>query len=349
MPTLGLAIAAIATLISFFTAWFVMRRAGRLGLMQQPNGRSSHVMPTPGGGGVGIVAGGSVAGLLMALLLPWLGIPVIMAGLLMAFIGYSDDRRPIAARWRLGAQVLLMGAIVAVLPLDQLGIPVPESVLLVVLTLGGALWINLFNFMDGIDGLAASEAIFLLVGAALLAYLLEPGIIDDPRLWWMLGLAAASFGFLLLNWPPAKIFMGDAGSTYLGLMTAFFALTTMTSFWLSLWQWLILAGLFLADSLTTLVRRMLRRERFWEAHKRHAYQALQRRFGSHLKVTLLYMGINVVLLLPLAWLAGAYRGWGFALTALTYVVLVAAAVWAGAGAPLQPEAEEEGAGAQDGQ
>lgn len=349
MPTLGLAIAAIAALISFFTAWFVMRRAGRLGLMQQPNGRSSHVMPTPGGGGVGIVAGGSVAGLLMALLLPWLGIPVIMAGLLMAFIGYSDDRRPIAARWRLGAQVLLMGAIVAVLPLDQLGIPVPESVLLVVLTLGGALWINLFNFMDGIDGLAASEAIFLLVGAALLAYLLEPGIIDDPRLWWMLGLAAASFGFLLLNWPPAKIFMGDAGSTYLGLMTAFFALTTMTSFWLSLWQWLILAGLFLADSLTTLVRRMFRRERFWEGHKRHAYQALQRRFGSHLKVTLLYMGINVVLLLPLAWLAGAYRDWGFALTALTYVVLVAAAVWAGAGAPLQPEAEEEGAGAQDGQ
>lgn len=349
MPTLGLAIAAIAALISFFTAWFVMRRAGRLGLMQQPNGRSSHVMPTPGGGGVGIVAGGSVAGLLMALLLPWLGIPVIMAGILMAFIGYSDDRRPIAARWRLGAQVLLMGAIVAVLPLDQLGIPVPESVLLVVLTLGGALWINLFNFMDGIDGLAASEAIFLLVGAALLAYLFEPGIIDDPRLWWMLGLAAASFGFLLLNWPPAKIFMGDAGSTYLGLMTAFFALTTMTSFWLSLWQWLILAGLFLADSLTTLVRRMFRRERFWEGHKRHAYQALQRRFGSHLKVTLLYMGINVVLLLPLAWLAGAYRDWGFALTALTYVVLVAAAVWAGAGAPLQPEAEEEGAGAQDGQ
>ena len=261
MPTLGLAIAAIAALVSFFTTWFILRRAGKLGLMQQPNGRSSHVAPTPGGGGVGIVAGGSVAGLLMALLLPWLGVPVIMAGILLAFIGYSDDKRPIAARWRLGAQVLLMGAIVAVLPIDQLGLPVPESVLLVLLTLGGALWINLFNFMDGIDGLAASEAIFLLAGAALLAYLFEPGIIDDPRLWWMLGLAAACLGFLLLNWPPARIFMGDAGSTYLGLMLAFFALTTMLSFWLTLWQWLILAGLFLADSLTTLARRVLRRER----------------------------------------------------------------------------------------
>lgn len=345
MPILGLAIAATAALVSFLTAWFIMRRAGKLGLMQQPNGRSSHVTPTPGGGGVGIVAGGSIAGLLMALLLPWLGVPVIMAGILLAFIGYSDDKRPIAARWRLGAQVLLMGAIVAVLPLDQLGLPVPESVLLVLLTIGGALWINLFNFMDGIDGLAASEAIFLLAGAALLAWLFEPGIIDDPRLWWMLGLAAACLGFLLLNWPPAKIFMGDAGSTYLGLMTAFFALTTILSFWLTPWQWLILGGLFLADSLTTLIRRMLRRERFWEGHKRHAYQALQRRFGSHLKATLLYVGINVIVLLPLAYLAGAYREWGFAIAALTYVVLVAAALWAGAGAPLEQEAEEEGAGA----
>jgi Fuc2NAc and GlcNAc transferase len=345
MPTLGLAIAAAAALISFLATWYVMRRAGRLGLMQEPNGRSSHVTPTPGGGGVGIVAGGSVAGLLMALLVPTLGVPVIMAGILMAFIGYSDDKRPIAARWRLGAQVLLMGAIVAVLPLDQFGLAVPESVLLVLLTLGGALWINLFNFMDGIDGLAASEAIFLLAGAALLAYLFEPGVIDDPRLWWMLGLAAAALGFLLLNWPPAKIFMGDAGSTYLGLMTAFFALTTMASFWLSPWQWLILAGLFVADSLTTLVRRMIRRERFWEGHKRHAYQALQRRFGSHLKATLLYVGINVVVLLPLAWLAGAFRGWGFAIAALSYAALIAAALWAGAGAPLEEQAEEEGAGA----
>jgi len=344
MPTLGLAIAAAAALISLLATFYVMRRADRLGLMQQPNSRSSHAKPTASGGGVGIVAGGSIAGLLMALLLPWLGVPVIMAGILMAFIGYSDDRRPIAARWRLGAQVLLMGAVVAVLPLEQLGLPVPESVLLVVMALGGALWINLFNFMDGIDGLAASEAIFLLAGAALLAYLFEPAIVDDPRLWWMLGLAAATFGFLLLNWPPAKIFMGDVGSTYLGLMTAFFAYTTMLSFWLTLWQWLILAGLFLADSLTTLIRRIIRRERFWEGHKRHAYQALQRRFGSHRKATLLYIGINLVVLLPLAWLAGADRDWGFAIAALTYALLVVAALKAGAGAPLE-QAEEEGAGA----
>ncbi len=351
MPILGLILAAIAALASFLAAWWVMRRAPRLGLVQEPNERSSHTVPTPGGGGVGIAVGGTIAGLLCALLLPFLGVPVIMASVLLAFIGYYDDRRPLAVRWRLGAQVLLMGAIVAVLPLDAfnvlLGFAVPESVLLVVLTLGGALWINLFNFMDGIDGLAASEAIFLLLGAALVATLAEPRLVDDPRMWWMVGVAAACAGFLLLNWPPARLFMGDVGSTYLGLMTAFFALTTITSFWLSVWQWLILGALFIADSLTTLVRRIVRRERFWEAHRRHAYQALARRLGSHRRVTLLYIAINVVVLLPLTWIAGLFRGWDAAIAVVTLVVFALLAVRVGAGAPLEQDGQEEGAGAQD--
>jgi Fuc2NAc and GlcNAc transferase len=351
MPTLGLILAAIAAVASFLTAWFVMRRAERLGLVQEPNARSSHTRPTPSGGGIGIAVGGTIAGLLSALLLPFLGVPVIMASVLIAYIGYTDDRRPLSIRWRLGAQVLLMGAIVAVLPLDLLTTVtgLPESVVMVILTLCGALWINLYNFMDGIDGLAASEAIFLLLGAALVAWLVEPGVLDDPRLWWMVGVAAACLGFLLLNWPPARLFMGDVGSTYLGLMTAFFALTMITSLWLSLWQWLILGALFLADSLTTLVRRALNRERFWEAHKRHAYQALARLFGSHRLVTLIYVGIDVVVLLPVAYMAGRNPGWAPAIAVLVFAVLVPLAWRAGAGAPLQPEAEEISAGAEDGE
>lgn len=351
MPTLGLILAATAAVASFVTAWLVMRRAGRLGLVQAPNARSSHTMPTPSGGGVGIATGGTIAGLLCALLLPFLGVPVIMASVLIAFIGYYDDRRPLSARWRLGAQVLLMGAVVAVLPLEVLvGLTgLPESVVMILVTLAGALWINLYNFMDGIDGLAASEAIFLLLGAALVALAFEPAVLDDPRLWWMVGLAAACLGFLALNWPPARLFMGDAGSTYLGLMIAFFALTTLTSFWLSLWQWLILAALFLADSLATLGRRIVARERFWEGHKRHAYQALARRFGSHRRVTLLYLAIDVVVLLPLAWLAGRYPGWAPAFALGILAVLVLLALRLGAGAPLQPVAEEPGAGAENGE
>lgn len=349
MPTLGLILAAVAALASFLTAWWIMRRARRLGLVQEPNARSSHTTPTPAGGGVGIAVGGTIAGLVSAVLLPYLAVPVIMASLLIAYVGYTDDRQPLPTLWRLIVQIVLMGAVVAVLPLDVLSLltGLPELAIIVVLAVAGALWINLFNFMDGIDGLAASEAVFVLVGAALLTLAATPAQLGDPILWWMIGLAAASLGFLLLNWPPARLFMGDAGSTYLGLMIAFFALITITSFWLSLWQWLILAALFLADSLTTLGRRIILRERFWEAHKRHAYQVLQRRFGSHRKVTLLYIAIDVLVLLPLAWVAGHYAEWAPAITVAVLAVLALAALWAGAGAPLE-QGEEVGAGAENG-
>lgn len=346
MPTLGLILAAVSLVLAAAVTFLVLRRAKRVGLVQTPNERSSHTVPTPTGGGIGIVVGGTFAGLLTAALIPFLAVPTIMASVLIAWVGYVDDRRPLPARWRLGAQVLLMGAVVALLPLDL--IPLPDWLLLIVLTLGGALWINLYNFMDGIDGLAGSEAVFLLGGAALLAWLAVPGVIEDPRLWWMLGLAAAALGFLLLNWPPARIFMGDAGSLYLGLMTAFFALTTTLSFWLSPWQWLILAALFLADSLTTLARRALNREPVWEAHKRHAYQALQRRFGSHRKVTLFYLGVNIVVLLPLAWLAGRYPDWTMPIVLAVFAVLIPVMLRAGAGAKLE-QTEQKRSGAQDSQ
>lgn len=346
MPTLGLILAAVSLVLAAAVTFLVRRRAKRVGLVQTPNERSSHTVPMPTGGGIGIVVGGTFAGLLTAALIPFLAVPTIMASVLIAWVGYVDDRRPLPARWRLGAQVLLMGAVVALLPLDL--IPLPDWLLLIVLTLGGALWINLYNFMDGIDGLAGSEAVFLFAGAALLAWLTVPGVTEDPRLWWMLGLAAAALGFLLLNWPPARIFMGDAGSLYLGLMTAFFALTTMLSFWLSPWQWLILAALFLADSLTTLARRALNREPVWEAHKRHAYQALQRRFGSHRKVTLLYLGVNIVVLLPLAWLAGRYPDWTMPIVLAVFAVLIPVMLRAGAGAKLE-QTEQKRSGAQDSQ
>ncbi len=206
---------------------------------------------------------------------------------------------------------------------------------MVVLVLAGALWINLFNFMDGIDGIAASEAIFLLLGAALLTWLAEPAIVEHPLFWWMIGLAAACLGFLVLNWPPAKIFMGDAGSTYLGLMTAFFAFASLSGGWLTLPQWLILPAAFVADSLVTLFRRAARGEAIWRAHRSHAYQALQRRWNSHLKVTLLYLAVGVLFLLPLAWLAGAYPQWGWAAVFVAYAALIAAAIAARGRGPVR--------------
>jgi Fuc2NAc and GlcNAc transferase len=344
MFAIALIVVLLSGILSFGVALLVRRRATKLGLVQPPNARSSHTIPTPTGGGLGIVAGGTLAGLPMATLDPWVVIPVLVAGLLIAAIGYADDRRSLPVSWRLGGQVLLMGALVALVPTPALqaalGLPIPDLVLFVLLALAGAFWINLFNFMDGIDGLAATEAIFILVAAVVLAIASFPQLQGHPLTLWMLGLAAATFGFLLLNWPPARLFMGDTGSTYLGLLIAFFALATLASGWLTLSQWLILPALFLADSITTLGRRLLNREPIWQAHKRHAYQALQRRFGSHRTVTVLYVAINLVVLLPGAALAGLYPQWGWALVLTVYLLLVPLALLAGAGAPLQPEAHK---------
>lgn len=347
----GLLIAAACIVVAFVAALVMRWRAGRLGLIAEVNARSSHRLPTPTGGGVGIVLAASLAGLFVAMPYPLEIAPVLVAGILIAVIGYLDDRQPIPARWRLGAQVLLTAAVVLTVPLDilgpQIGVALPEPVFFVALILAGALWINLFNFMDGIDGLAASEAVFLLLGALFVGWWFQPGVWYQGVFWWMVWLASACLGFLLLNWAPAKIFMGDAGSTYLGLMLFFFAIATMAGSWLSLGQWLILGAAFLADSLTTLVRRALHREPLWRAHKRHAYQHLQRRLGSHAAATLVYLAIDLVLLLPLAWLAGAYRQLDWAFVLVAYAILVPAAVMAGAGARLEPEAEEEGARADD--
>jgi Fuc2NAc and GlcNAc transferase len=351
MLTFGLLIAAACLAVAFATALLIRRRAAALGLLAEVNERSSHAIPTPSGGGVGIVAATSLAGLLLAWSYPYEVLPVLMAGVLIAVLGYWDDRQPIPARWRLGAHIVITGAVGSLVPLDaiaaQIGVPLPGPAIFVALVLGGALWINLYNFMDGIDGLAASEAIFLLLAALGLAWSATPEILAQGMFWWMAWLAAACLGFLLLNWAPAKIFMGDAGSTYLGLMLFFFALATTTSGWLSLVQWLILAAAFLADSLTTLVRRALNREPVWQAHKRHAYQHLQRRLGSHARATLLYIGIDIVLLLPLAFMAGVLPGLGWACALIAYAILIPAAIVAGAGAPLQPEADKESARADN--
>ena len=331
----GLLICVIAGLAAFAATWLVRRNAERLGLVQAPNERSSHTIPTPSGGGVGIVLGGAIATLPAALHAPIPVLVTLAASLAVAAIGFWDDRRPLRASFRLAAQFVLLGlAVAGAVPVaalaDAAGLPLP--LIFAGLVLAGVYWINLYNFMDGIDGIAASQAIFMLAGAAALALIANAGLIDHPGLWWLLGIAAATFGFLWLNWPPARIFMGDAGSTWLGFITAMLALLTISWGWLSPWQWLILGAAFVTDASVTLARRLLNREKVFQAHRRHAYQALSRRWRSHRKVTLLFIAINVIWLLPLAFWAGT-GAMGWLAAVLAYAPLTALALLAGAGAP----------------
>jgi len=335
---LHLGLVAVAAIAAFVAAALVRANAQHLGVIQTPNARSSHTTPTPGGGGVGIVLGGSLvfAAASASGLVPFL--PGLILGVLIAAIGFYDDRHPLPARVRLPAQLALVAvAIWLTVPLDDLqrhtGIPLPAFAVAVIALVGAVYWINLFNFMDGIDGIASSEAIFMLVGAAILSALNDPNFFDGAMFWCMIGIAAAAIGFLALNWPPARIFMGDAGSTYLGFVIAFLALLTIAEGVLSLPQWLILSAAFATDASVTLIRRLLLREKVFEAHRRHAYQVLSRRFGAHRPVTLSFIGLNVIWLLPMAWAA---TSWGWLAVLVAYVPLILLALAFGAGAPERP-------------
>lgn len=327
---IGLLIAIVAGIVSFEIAALIRKHAIRLGVVAEVNERSSHKVPTPSGGGLGIVAGGSLAAACILWLLPGGAFMTALLAMAMAAVGFIDDRGHVPPAIRLAVQAVLVGVMVwtlqPVVLTDAIDLPVETVVLVPLLTIGGVYWVNVFNFMDGIDGIAASQAVFML-GAAIWLALLGGASPASPLLWWLGALVGGTIGFLLLNWPPARVFMGDAGSTFLGFMIAYAALATIVEGWLTLWQWLILTGLFVADATVTLGRRALRRENIFAAHRMHAYQHLSRRWKGHRPVTLLAIALNVGVLLPLATTAASP-----ATVAVTYVGLGLLVLIAGAGA-----------------
>lgn len=295
-----------------------------------PNARSSHTVPTPRGGGVAIVASFLLALPLAAVsgLASWSVVVALLgAGAGIALLGFLDDHGHIAARWRLLGH--FVGAIWALFWLS--GLP-PLSVFGMSLDLGwlghalAALYLvwllNLYNFMDGIDGIASLEAICVCIGGALLFVL--SGHAREAAL--PLLMAAAVAGFLFWNFPPARIFMGDAGSGFLGVSLGILSLHAAWVVPQLLWSWLILLGVFVVDATFTLLRRLLRGDKVYEAHRSHAYQYASRRFGRHLPVTLAVGAINLLWLLPIALWVGAGGLDGGLGIVLAYTPLLALAV-----------------------
>ena len=300
-----LLIVSLAVMAWFLTA-LLRRYALARSLLDVPNARSSHSLPTPRGGGVAIVVA-FLVGLCLAFF-AGLGIAaelfyaLLGAGLGIALLGFLDDHGHIAARWRLLGHFLAAAWALYWLgglpPLAVFGGLLQLSWIGHVLAAFYLVWLlNLYNFMDGIDGIASVEAICVCLGGAILYALLETSLLTDLPL---LMLAAAVLGFLLWNFPPARIFMGDAGSGFLGIVLGVLSLQAA---WISpvlLWGWLILLGVFIVDATLTLLRRLLRGEKVYEAHRSHAYQYASRQFGRHLPVTLAVLAINLFWLLPMA-------------------------------------------------
>lgn len=310
MSSMILSLLVVTVLLSLLLTGLLRRYALARKLLDVPNGRSSHQVPTPRGGGVAIV----LTFLLGLPLLVWANmmawqdwVALSGAGALVALVGFIDDHRHLAARWRLLAHflaaawaLLWMGGAVSSLPVFG---TIVEAVWLAQLLVAFYLvWLlNLYNFMDGIDGLAGVEAITVCVGAALLYWLGTPGVAawSAPLL-----LFAAVAGFLFWNFPPAKVFMGDSGSGFLGLMLGLLSIQAASVKPAFFWAWLILMGVFVVDATVTLLRRLMRRQKPYEAHRSHAYQYASRKYGAHKPVTLVAGAINLFWLLPLALMVG---------------------------------------------
>lgn len=331
----------LACLTPGLLAWAVsaglIRIAGSLGLLDRPGHRSSHVLVTPTGGGIAIVVPGTLAGAAITITGDaYLGQAVLALALLVAGFGLWDDVRPVPPVVRLVIQILAVGSLLlAWRVVSETSPPLIRELGMigsfVFALVAGVWWINLFNFMDGIDGLAGSQALFMLAVGALLASG-SANSIDTPVLW-MLCLASAALGFLVHNWPPARIFMGDVGSTYLAYMIFVLAFWTVTDGRITVAAWLVLGALFISDATTTLVIRVIRGKRPHEAHRSHAYQRLARRWGNHRPVVILAMVINVLWLAPLAVGCLTWPGQARAIVLLAYAPLVLGVLWLRAGMP----------------
>jgi Fuc2NAc and GlcNAc transferase len=314
--------------------------ARKFGLLDVPNRRSSHTTPTPRGGGLGIV-GSFLAGILYlsfsGRLSPGsLNAVLISGSLLVAGIGLWDDIRSLTPRHRLAVHILAAALLVwgtgqeAALRFGDWQPEFPQPLLGLFLLLSVVWSINLYNFMDGIDGLAGAEGVFVPGAAALLIY--HQG--GAPELPLALILALACLGFLFWNWPPARIFMGDVGSGFLGFVLAALALqTSVYGRILPVYCWLILPAVFIADTTITLLRRWLRGEKWYIAHRSHAYQQAAVRYGSHLRVTVGIMAINLSWLLPLAFLCVIFPQFGGWLTFTAYLPITALVLKFNGGGP----------------
>ena len=322
--------------VSFFLTGIKRRYAISRELLDVPNIRSSHTVATPRGGGLAIVLS-----FLSCLILLWvLGLlnqDTLVgfggAGVLVASVGFFDDQGHIPARWRLlvhfigaGWGVWWIGGFPSFVILGMTFDLGWIGYLLVVFYI---VWLlNLYNFMDGIDGIASIEAITVCLGGALLWLL----VIPEEKMWMVpLLLMSTVCGFLFWNFPSAKIFMGDVGSGFLGLMLGLISVQAALYAPQLFWAWIILLGVFIVDATVTLVRRVLRGDKFYEAHRSHAFQIISRRLASHKKVTMGVLFINVAWLFPWAIFSVIFPEMDFICVVAALLPLVYLAIKVGAG------------------
>lgn len=293
MPTIlaSLLAVAIAALISSFITWISRPLLQRYALAR-PNARSSHRIPTPQGAGIAVIAATLVVALAWA---AWIGVAIplvlVIATVVIALVGFADDIVSLPVLVRLVLQAACVGAVVVAAPDDARILPaVPLAIERGLIVLAGVWFVNLVNFMDGLDLMTVAEVVP--VTAALLLFGLV-GELSPPAALIALALCGAMLGFAPFNKPVAKVFLGDVGSLPIGLLLGWCLLELA-------WHGqpaaaLLLPGYYLADATITLFRRIIRREQFWSAHRTHFYQRATDNGFSVKRVTGETFALNIVL------------------------------------------------------
>ena len=315
-----------ASWVGTWGALFILRRRG---MLDHPNARSSHLTPTPTGGGIAAITVMGIAWMLVAIFGPeeWgadvgAAAAAVSLGTALAVLSLMDDLRGgLSPGLRFAFQAMaVLGGLIAIPGQVFQGLlpPFVDSVAVVFIWLW---FINLFNFMDGIDGIAGVQATGIGVGVAVVA---SVGALAPAHMIFGMVAAASALGFLLWNWHPAKIFMGDVGSVGFGYLLGWLLLVLAAS-----GEWaaaLILPMYFVADATITLMRRAFARQTLWQAHRDHFYQrAATAAFGNHRTVTRTFLAaqVGLVALAGVVAVAPGVRVSGI----LTAAALVAALLW----------------------
>lgn len=285
-----LLIAVSCMLVSGYLTARFRDPSSRLHILDHPNERSLHVCPTPRTGGVAIVVAMAAGGLVLVAMQSDAGAsaPIAVGALAIALTSFFDDRWGLAVRWRLLVQGLVAIAFaVSAFRINVLSLPgIEASVapwLAIAATVVLIVWMtNLYNFMDGMDGFAGGMAVIGFGAFALLGARADSDLFSGLNIV----IAASALGFLPFNFPPARIFMGDTGSTTLGFLAATMMLWAERDGIFPLWIGLLIFSPFIVDATVTLLRRLARRERIWQAHKTHYYQRLVQVGWGHRKTVL---------------------------------------------------------------
>ncbi len=330
------AFSAVVAALAWAGVAGLVRVLRRIGGVAKPNERSSHVRPTPNGGGIAVVLAVVLAWWLadMFLRASWgavsFGVTTVLGcALALSALSLLDDvRGGLSPTLRLGAQTLAAVAGLLSLPSGVFQGLLPfwaDAVLAVILWVW---FINLFNFMDGIDGIAGMEVVAIAIGAAAISTL---GAMPPIYALYGMTAAAGAIGFLLWNWQPARIFLGDSGSIPLGYLLGWLLLVLAAH---GRWEAALLLPLyFVADATVTLVRRIARGEKPWKAHRTHAYQRAALALGSHaavvVRITILNVALVALALMAIrypetAWVPLA-AGAGLTIALLWYFERIAAA------------------------